>query len=176
MAYLDLDVVYLLTDPRVYTHRPNVAAPVWSEEKGAIEIQNSAFCFAPSQLDLLLDKIRDTMDQRGSQQFQRNMYIYTQLGPNLFQHTIQSLQMIQPVQLYYTNSDDHWEIPKVAKLHEDYGRFVWLHIDGSNRRRNWYKNKQRTYPMLVQEFQAECPPPSLETEGITGAINISQVG
>jgi hypothetical protein len=162
MSYIDLDIVFLMFDPRVYWNKPNVAMPIWQEEKGAMEIQNSAFCFSSSQLDMLLETIRNMIDTRGEEQLTKNMYMYTQVGPNLFQHTIQWLQLIEPIQLYFTHSDDHYLVKDVAQLHNDYGGFVWLHLDGSNRRRNWYKNKKRTYPMLVEEFREACPPPPVE--------------
>ena len=158
MSYLDLDIVLLMNDPRVYWQRPNVAMPIWKEEQGAMEIQNSAFCFSQSQLDFLITTIQQMMDDRGPKQLTKNMYMYTGLGPNLFQHTIQWLQLIEPVQLYYTHSDDHFLVEDVAALYKAYGGFVWLHLDGSNRRRNWYKNKKRTYPMLVEEFRQACQP------------------
>jgi hypothetical protein len=128
MAYADLDVVYLLDDPRVYTAVPNVAVPIWSEEKGAFEIQNSAFCFSREQLDVLLNNIRTLMDSVGEKQTTQNSYIYTQFGPNLFQHSIQSMQILGPIQLYYTHSDDHWQPERVAELSKAYGGFVWLHL------------------------------------------------
>ncbi|KAL3918240.1 MAG: hypothetical protein SGILL_004330 [Bacillariaceae sp.] len=159
MTYVDMDVAFLNLDSSVYGSVPNVAAPVWSEEKGALEIQNSLFCFSPAQLKYLLQSIRSLMDQRGEQQVTKNMYIYTQLGPNLFQHSLYRMQQMDPVQLYYTNSDDHWKVEDVARQHRSYGGFLFLHLDASNRRRNWYKNKKRTYPMLVQELREACPLP-----------------
>jgi hypothetical protein len=159
MTYIDLDVIFLNLDPTLYGRHPNVAAPVWSEEKGALEIQNSAFCFSTPQLQYLLQNVRTLMDERGNAQTNQNMYIYTQLGPNLFQHSIQAMQMMQPVQLYYTNSDDHWKVEDVARQHQAYGGFMYLHLDGSNRRRNWYRHKKtQSYPELVEDFRKACPP------------------
>ncbi|CAB9527060.1 expressed unknown protein [Seminavis robusta] len=162
MAYADLDLVYLLDDPRVYLTVPNVAVPIWSEEKGAFEIQNSAFCFSQPQLDRLIGNVKALMNSKGETQKTKNSYMYTAFGPNLFQHSLQGMQTLGPIQLYYTHSDDHWKPQDVAGLSKAYGGFVWLHLDASNRRRNWYQNKKRTYTMLVDELKSKIQISELE--------------
>lgn len=161
MAYTDLDIVYLSDHKEIYLSKPNVALPIWSEEQGALEVQNSAFCFNTEQNHLLLNKARHIMESLGDLQTSQNKYMYTQFGPNLFQHSIQELQGIAPVQLYYTHSDDHWKVEVVEAQYRNYGRtFVWLHLDRSNRRRNWYAaNKSQSYQQLVQRFRQACSPP-----------------
>ena len=80
LAYADLDMVYLSNDQRVYVQEPNVAVPIWSEEKGALEIQNSGFCFNPAQLNVLLRNAITIIQSKGPVQTTRNKYIYTELG------------------------------------------------------------------------------------------------
>ena len=80
LAYVDLDMVYLSNDKRIYLQESNVAVPIWSEEKGALEIQNSGFCFSTPQLNVLLRNAIQIIKSKGSIQTTKNKYIYTELG------------------------------------------------------------------------------------------------
>jgi hypothetical protein len=80
LAYADLDMVYLSDDAALYLQVPNVAVPIWQEEKGAFEIQNSGFCFTRPQLQVLLNDTLKIVRSKGPDQISRNMYFYTQLG------------------------------------------------------------------------------------------------
>jgi hypothetical protein len=80
LAYADLDMVYLSDDAAIYLQVPNVAVPIWQEDKGAFEIQNSGFCFTRPQLQVLLNDTLTIVQSKGPDQISRNMYFYTQLG------------------------------------------------------------------------------------------------
>ena len=162
MAYADLDLIHLMDDKRVYTAVPNVAVPVWQEEKGALEIQNSGFCFTSRQLDFLLAKMREVIQRKGSEQIAGNMYQYTELGPMLFMHSLQEMMTIHPVQLYYTAGSEFFKLKDIQKLHARHNnKFVWLHIDHAGRKRNWYRNKKQNYHEFVNMVREACPPPSI---------------
>lgn len=80
LAYADLDMVYLSDDATIYLQVPNVAVPIWQEEKGAFEIQNSGFCFTRPQLQVLLNDTLTIVQSKGPDQIHRNLYFYTELG------------------------------------------------------------------------------------------------
>jgi hypothetical protein len=73
MAYLDLDMFPISNYSQIYLGTPNVAVPIWSEETGALEIQNSGFCFTASQSDILIQKVKKLMNSYGEKQ-QYSMY------------------------------------------------------------------------------------------------------
>jgi hypothetical protein len=81
LAYADMDMMYLSPHPEIYLKDPNVAVPVWGEELGAFEIQNSGFCFLPKQLDVLMRHQREILDAKGPAQAETEQYkLYTAMG------------------------------------------------------------------------------------------------
>lgn len=80
-AYCELDMILLSEYPEVYLAEPNVAVPIWGEELGAFEIQNSGFCFNTDQLDVLIRNVKKKLDEKGDQQVIENNYnLYTEMG------------------------------------------------------------------------------------------------
>lgn len=81
MAYIELDMLLLNPYKETYLQHSNVAVPVWSEENGMLEIQNSGFCFSRQQLNVILQKQQSIIQFRGpSQAIADNYELYTELG------------------------------------------------------------------------------------------------
>jgi hypothetical protein len=136
MAYLDLDMFPAPPSSSIrdgtaadfYLNSPNVAVPIWSEELGAFEIQNSGFCFASNQLDYLIETLKEIIQSKGESQ---NYAFYTQLGPNIFQHAIQTLSMLAATKILYTTSNGDSSLKKVRDKADKYGKeLYWFHLDG----------------------------------------------
>ena len=174
LAYTDLDMVYLSNDKRIYLSESNVAVPIWSEEKGAFEIQNSGFCFNSMQLQVLLQNAIQLIINKGPRQLTKKVYKYTDLGPNLLQHSIQKMMKFGPIRLYYTMCDEDWEENVIIKKAKNYdGGFVWLHYDKSIRKSNWYNNQKgndknlMTFPGLVKSIRTKLNAPTYEELFVT---------
>jgi len=148
MAYLDLDMIPLLTATstttttkqesfkNLFLATPNVAVPLWGDENGGLEIQNSGYCFTQKQLEYLIDRAKLIIDSTGPNQDYRR---YTALGPTLFHRSIQTLTALAPTRLLFTTSNDDSSPTKVLrKILQQYPTtdFHWLHLDGRFRGSN----------------------------------------
>mmetsp|Transcript_2958 Transcript_2958/g.4456 ORF Transcript_2958/g.4456 Transcript_2958/m.4456 type:complete len:302 (-) Transcript_2958:41-946(-) len=117
MAYLDLDMFPVVATNQLYLGGANVAVPIWGIEKGALEIQNSGFCFTSRQLDLLIQRATLIMDSKGGEQ---DYELYTELAPTRF--------------LFTTCNDDASPIKVLDKVAIARNEIYWLHLDGRFRR------------------------------------------
>ena len=157
MAYADLDMMYLSPHKEVYLKQPNVAVPVWAEEKGAFEIQNSGFCFNSAQLDVLIRKQQLLINSKGPQQALVEQYtVYTSMGPVLFQKSIQEMMYHGPIRLYLTSCDDDTDVKRIVTKQKQY-QFVWIHLD--SRFRGGHMSNLREIHIELRE---KCIPPKLE--------------
>lgn len=135
MAYLDLDMIPVppTTSNRsqpadLYLESPCVAVPIWAEENGALEIQNSGFCFTGRQLDHLIGRMKTLINSKGETQVYPT---YTEMGPKLFLHSLQSLTRLDPTNLLFTTSNDDRGVSMVlnkAQLFDS--EIYWFHLDG----------------------------------------------
>lgn len=143
LAYLDLDMFPVPPAHRVtqgskaadlYLATPTLAIPVWGDEHGALEVQNSGFCLAPNQLDYLIHKLQTLIESKGDEQTYK---MYTELGPNLFQHAVQKLTMLSPTKLLLTSSNVDTNARLVLRRAKSLdSEFYWLHLDGRFRGRH----------------------------------------
>ena len=141
LAYLDLDM-FLAPPPAapgrrpadLYLAGPVVAVPVWHQSQGALEVQNSGFCFTAAQLDHLLREQRAIIRSKGERQVYDR---YTELGPNVFHHAIQALTALAPTRLLFTTSNRDAS-PRLVRKRRDLYRseMYWFHLDGRFRGAN----------------------------------------
>lgn len=135
MAYLDLDMfpVPPATSNRsqpadLYLESPCVAVPIWAEGNGALEIQNSGFCFTGRQLDHLIGRMKTLIDSKGETQVYPG---YTDMGPTVFLHSLQSLILLDPTNLLFTTSNVDSGVSKVLNKAQRFdSEIYWFHLDG----------------------------------------------
>lgn len=134
MAYLDLDMIPVppATSNRsqpadLYLESPCVAVPIWAEGNGALEIQNSGFCFTGRQLDHLIGRMKTLIDSKGETQVYPT---YTDMGPKVFLHSLQSLIRLDPINLLFTTSNDDGSVSKVLNKAQRFdSEIYWFHLD-----------------------------------------------
>jgi hypothetical protein len=163
MAYLDLDmfpvppVTSSLSQPAdLYLKSPCVAVPIWSEERGALEIQNSGFCFSDRQLDYLTEYLKNLIDSKGEEQKYK---FYTELGPNVFQHSLQALTLLDPTKFLFTTNNNDNNVPKVRKKVAEYkSEIYWFHLDGHFRGSNIGANNKlgKTFDNLFDAYKPKA--------------------
>jgi hypothetical protein len=119
-TYIDSDVHFLDTiEINSYFHN-FVGSAMWSEEKNAIEITNSAFCLSSNILEDMIYFIKNRIKKRNDN------YFYTELGPSMFHKIILNKY---PVLLYSQNHPAEYNIHTIISDIKKY-KHNHLHLTG----------------------------------------------
>lgn len=159
MAYIDLDMFPVGSDSSVFLGSPNVAVPIWAQENGALEIQNSGFCFTNDQLDLLIERIRNTIQSKGEEQ---SYPIYTEIGPVLFTRSIQALSAMAPTRFLFTTCNRENGPAKVLGKVAHYNNEIhWFHLDSlfrGSQIKNDISNLRNAFDQVFEGARPKEPP------------------
>jgi hypothetical protein len=145
MAYMDTDVSYLELKRELY-EKAYVGAALWSNEKNAIEITNSAFCLPKKILQDMLAFQRTRILKGGKRLF------YTELGPSMFHNVLMNRHNVY---LYSQNHPGEGSLDEIARGIHLYGH-KQIHLTGNIR-----NNRDMRFGELVNTIRRKSGLPEL---------------
>jgi len=149
MAYMDTDVSYLELKRELY-EKAYVGAALWSNEKNAIEITNSAFCLPKRILKDMLAFQRSRILKGGKHLF------YTELGPSMFHNVL--MNRFNNIYLYSQNHPVEGSLDEIARGIHLYGH-KQLHLTGNIRDKK--SNRDMKFGELVNTIRRKSGLPEL---------------